>query len=61
MRTPPPPPDAEPPSLRGVLEGVKYAGSRQELLGSYVIDMNAMFFGMPFALFPAFAERYGGT
>ena len=61
MRTPPPPPDAEPPSLRGVLEGVKYAGTRQELLGSYVIDMNAMFFGMPFALFPAFAERYGGT
>ncbi|RKQ94037.1 transmembrane secretion effector [Solirubrobacter pauli] len=61
MRTPPPPPDAEPPSLRGVIEGVKYAGSRQEILGSYVIDMHAMFFGMPFALFPAVAERYGGT
>src|SRR4051794_3341977 len=61
MRTPPPPADAERPSLRGVIEGLKYAGSRQELLGSYVVDMNAMFFGMPFALFPAFAERYGGT
>ena len=35
--------------------------SRQELLGSYLIDINAMFFGMPFALFPALAERYGGT
>ena len=26
-----------------------------------MIDMNAMFFAMPFALFPALAERYGGT
>jgi MFS family permease len=61
MRTPPPAADAERPSLRGVIEGLRYAVSRQELLGSYVIDMNAMFFGMPFALVPAFAERYGGT
>jgi MFS family permease len=61
MRTPPPPPDAEPPSLRGVIDGVKYAMSRQELIGSYVIDINAMFFGMPFALFPALAADYGGT
>src|SRR3954469_7609753 len=50
MRTPPPPPDAEPPSLRTIVEGVKYAFSRQDLLGSYLVDMNAMFFGMPFAL-----------
>src|SRR4051794_22633245 len=61
MRTPPPPPDAAPPSLRGVIDGLKYAGSRQELLGSYLIDINAMFFGMPFALFPALADHYGGT
>lgn len=60
MRTPPPPPDAEPPSLRGVVEGIKYAWSRQEILGSYAIDMHAMFFGMPFALFPAVAVKYGG-
>jgi MFS family permease len=61
LRTPPPPPDAEPPSLRGVLAGVRYAVSRQELIGSYVVDINAMFFGMPFALFPALAQNYGGT
>ena len=61
MRTPPPPPDAEPPSLRSMLDGLRYAVSRQELLGSYLIDINAMFFGMPFALFPALADRYGGT
>src|SRR4051812_31290804 len=61
MRTPPPAPDAAPPSLRGVIAGLRYAVSRQELLGSYLIDINAMFFGMPFALFPALADRYGGT
>jgi MFS family permease len=61
MRTPPPPPDAEPPSLRGIVEGLRYAVSRQELLGSYLVDMGAMFFAMPFALFPALAQGYGGT
>ena len=61
MRTPPPPPDAPAPSWRSVVEGVRYAGSRQELLGTYLVDMNAMFFGMPLALFPALAERYGGA
>jgi MFS family permease len=61
LRTPPPPPDAEPPSLRGILTGVRFAAARQELIGSYVVDINAMFFGMPFALFPAIAAHYGGT
>jgi MFS family permease len=61
MRTPPPPADAEPPSLRTIRDGVRYAGSRQELIGTYLIDMNAMFFGMPMALFPALAKGYGGA
>jgi MFS family permease len=61
LRTPPPAPDAEPPSLRGIVAGVRYAVSRQELIGSYVVDINAMLFGMPFALFPAIAAGYGGT
>jgi MFS family permease len=52
--------DAEPPSVRAVVEGVRYARSRQELVGTYLVDMNAMFFGMPEALFPALAKRYGG-
>jgi MFS family permease len=60
MRPPPPPAGAPAPSWRSVVEGVRYAGSRQELLGTYLVDMNAMFFGMPMALFPAVAERYGG-
>ena len=61
LRTPPPPTEAESPSLRSILDGLRYAISRQELLGSYLVDINAMFFGMPFALFPALADRYGGT
>jgi MFS family permease len=60
MRTAPPDSDAEPPSVRAVVEGVRYARSRQELVGTYLVDMNAMFFGMPLALFPALAKRYGG-
>jgi MFS family permease len=60
MRAVPPPPDAERPSVRRVVEGLRYARSRPELMGTYLIDMVAMFFGMPNALFPALAARYGG-
>lgn len=41
------------------LEGWRYARRRPDLLGTYLIDMNAMFFGMPNALFPALGERWG--
>ena len=61
MRAVPPPVDAERPSLRRVLEGLRYARSRQELLGTYFVDMIAMFFGMPMALFPAIAQGLGGA
>jgi MFS family permease len=55
----PPPEAADRPSLNSVIAGLKYARSRQELLGTYLIDLNAMFFGMPMALFPALAESFG--
>ncbi len=42
-------------------EGFQYALSRQELVGSYVVDFVAMVFGMPMALFPAIAEMHGGA
>jgi MFS family permease len=44
---------------RALLEGWRYARGRQDLLGTYLIDINATFFGMPNALFPAMAERWG--
>jgi MFS family permease len=40
-------------------EGWRYALQRRDLLGTYLIDMNAMFFGMPNALFPAFGGVFG--
>jgi MFS family permease len=61
MRAVPPPPGAVRPSLRGIAEGFRYAKSRPELVGTYGVDMLAMFFGMPLALFPAFASEFGGA
>jgi MFS family permease len=60
MRAVPPPPESEPPSLRGVIAGARYAWRRRELLGTYAVDMVAMFFGIPLALFPAVAADLGG-
>jgi MFS family permease len=60
MRRVPPPPAADRPSLRSVLTGLRYARSRPELLGTYLVDVNAMFFGMPQALYPFIADRLGG-
>jgi MFS family permease len=57
----PPAPQAARPSLGGLAEGLRYARSRQEILGSYLIDIAAMFFGAPYALFPAYAARVGGA
>ena len=61
MRAVPPPPGAERPSLRGIVESFRYAMGRPELVGTYGVDMIAMFFGIPIALFPAFAEEFGGA
>jgi len=60
MKAVPPPPAPERPSLRSVAAGLRYARSRPELLGTYLVDINAMFFGMPQALYPFVAERLGG-
>ncbi|MCA2214530.1 MFS transporter [Jidongwangia harbinensis] len=60
VRAVPPPPDADRPSLRSVVTGLKYARSRPELLGTYLVDINAMFFGMPQALYPFLATQLGG-
>jgi MFS family permease len=61
MRAVPPPSDAERVSLARIAEGLRYARSRPELLGTYLVDINAMLFGMPQALFPALAAGYGGA
>ena len=60
VRAVPPPPDADRPSIRSVVIGLRYAKSRPELLGTYLVDINAMFFGMPQALYPFLATQLGG-
>lgn len=52
-------PEAKKPSLRGLLDGIKYAFSRQDLTGTYLIDLAAMFFAMPTALYPFWADQLG--
>ena len=49
--------EAEKPSLAALFDGVKYAFSRQDLMGTYLIDLAAMFFAMPNALFPFWADE----
>ena len=54
-------PDADRPGVRSVLEGFRYLGKHRVVLGTFLVDSNAMVFGMPSALFPALAAaRYGG-
>jgi MFS family permease len=60
VRPVPPPPAAQRPSLGAVRIGLRYARSRPELLGTYLVDINAMFFGMPQALYPFIAAKLGG-
>src|SRR5919197_799115 len=55
------PPAEALPGPRAVREGLRYARGRPELLGTYLVDLVAMVFGMPLALFPAMADRYGGA
>lgn len=58
----PKPPHTQDESTWDALKsGCRYAFSRQELVGSYLVDFNAMVFGMPNALFPAIAQSFGGA
>ncbi len=48
--------ETTPPSLQGIGEGIRYALSRRDLLGTYLVDIAAMFLAMPVVLFPALVE-----
>jgi MFS family permease len=61
MRAVPPAAGGARPSLRGIVDGLQFARAKPELIGTYVVDIVAMFFGMPQALFPAIAESMGGA
>jgi len=59
VRNVPANPQAEKPSLAGLLEGVRYGFGRQDLRGTYLVDLAAMFFAMPTALIPFWADQLG--
>jgi len=40
---------------RSIADGLRFVGRNRALLGSFAIDLNAMAFGMPRALFPVLA------
>lgn len=58
IRAVPPPDNADQPNFQSIKKGFQYAMRRQDLLGTYLIDINAMLFGMPKALFPALAVSF---
>lgn len=61
MRPLPPQGGGTKPGLASVVEGLRFLRGRRQLTGVFVIDLNAMIFGLPRALFPAMAERvFGG-
>ena len=59
VRSVPPLGKTTPPSVAALMEGIRYAYNRKDLLGTYVVDLAAMFFAMPMALFPFWADAIG--
>ncbi|MFJ4685146.1 MFS transporter [Streptomyces sp. NPDC088789] len=53
----PPIEHAAKPSWRGIVEGARYAWSKPVLLGTYAIDLAAMFFAFPNTIFPFLADE----
>jgi MFS family permease len=51
----PPLAGASRPGLTAIREGLRFAWERRVILATYVIDLDAMVFGMPTSLFPALA------
>lgn len=61
MSSMPPAEDASPAGLSSVFDGLRFLKGKPVLQGTYLLDFNAMIFGMPKALFPALAiTRFGG-
>jgi len=61
IRAMPPAENAPAVGLSSIVTGLRYATSRPELIGTYLVDIVAMTFAMPMAVFPALAARWGGS
>jgi MFS family permease len=56
----PPTPDAPRASTASILEGLRFLRGQSMIVAVFAVDLLAMIFGMPRALFPALAVRLGG-
>jgi MFS family permease len=56
-----PHPDADRPSIHSIVEGFRFIKRERVILGFFLVDTNAMVFGMPLALFPAIAAEHFGN
>ncbi|MGI9196746.1 MAG: MFS transporter [Candidatus Nanopelagicales bacterium] len=45
-------------SVRHIADGMRYAWSRKDIMGTYAVDLAAMTFAFPFALFPFIAQEF---
>lgn len=61
IRKIPPPENSKRAGLDSILEGLKYAWKRPDLMGTYIVDIVAMTFAFPTALFPAMGDAWGGA
>ncbi|WP_433238902.1 MFS transporter [Streptosporangium sp. CA-135522] len=59
VKAPPRAEDAPPASMRALVEGVRYAMSRPDLMGTYLVDVAAMVFAFSTALYPFLADELG--
>jgi predicted MFS family arabinose efflux permease len=61
MAPQPPGGHTERPGFRSIMDGFRFVRTSQALQGAFLIDINAMVFGLPRALFPALAAHtFGG-
>ena len=52
--------DTDRPTLHSIVDGFRYIKTQPVVLGFMIVDINAMVFGMPSALFPAIAANQFG-
>ncbi|MDP9844743.1 MFS transporter [Streptosporangium lutulentum] len=59
VKAPPRSEDAPPASIRALVDGVRYATGRPDLMGTYLVDIAAMVFAFSTALYPFLADELG--
>lgn len=61
MKIPPRSSNLDSVSLAAIREGLSFAFERPVLIGTYIVDIVAMIFAFPTALFPVMAKGWGGA